>query len=101
MLKKATTPKNTTELKRFLGLLQYYREMLPHISHACHRLYAATSTTKPFKWTSQMEADYFACKDMLEKEIMQNSLEGDDDVKTYHDASRFAVCTILRLREVN
>ena len=93
MLRKALVPTDKTELKRFLGLLQFYRNMLPQLGHSVHRLYKLTSKKVKFEWTKEINDDYLAIKDMVEKDIMQNSLEGDDDVKTYHDASRFAVCT--------
>ena len=52
MLKKAPVPKTQKELKSFLGLLQFYRHMLPHLAHSVHRLYALTSSKVDFKWDS-------------------------------------------------
>ena len=44
ILKKTPVPKTQKDLKRFLGLLQFYRHMLPHLAHSIHRLHALTSS---------------------------------------------------------
>jgi len=95
MLKKAPVPKDRTELRRFLGLLQFYRHMLPHLSHSVHRLYALTSTKVAFKWDAAADRAYNVAKDMLEKDIMSNSLKGDKGIILYTDASKFAICAVL------
>ena len=95
MLKKATVPKDRTELRRFLGLLQFYRHMLPHLSHSVHRLYALTSTKVDFNWDAAADKAYNVAKDMLEKDIMSNSLKGDKGIVLYTDASKFAICAVL------
>ena len=41
MLRKTMPPKTKAELKPYLdlGLLQFYRGMLPHLAHTAHQLY--------------------------------------------------------------
>ena len=38
IMTKAPVPKNVSELRSFLGLVQFYRNMIPHLSHGAHRL---------------------------------------------------------------
>ena len=48
-----------TALKRFLGLLQFCRHMLPHLAHSVHhRLYALTSTKVDFQWDAAADKAY-------------------------------------------
>ena len=42
MLKKMPEPQTRQQLKAYLGLLQFYRDMLPHLAHTAYQLYAAT-----------------------------------------------------------
>ena len=77
MLKKAPVPKDRTQLKRFLGLLQFYRRMLSLLSHSLHRLYALTSSKVDLKWDTTIKKAYNIAKSMLEMDIMSNSLKGN------------------------
>ena len=81
-----------TELKRFLGLLQFYRHMLPHLAHSVHRLYALTSTKVDFQWDAAADKACNAAKSMLEKDIMSNSLKGNKGTVLYTDASSSFHC---------
>ena len=66
MLRKTPTPTTRADLKAYLGLLQFYRNMLPHLAHAAHQLYAATSENYVFQWTSTIQQAFEATKDMLQ-----------------------------------
>ena len=65
MLRKPMPPKTKAELKAYLGLLQFYRGMLPHLAHTAHQLYAATSNKFSFQWMSTLQKAFKATKDML------------------------------------
>ena len=69
--------------------------MLPHLSHAVHRLYAATSSKLAFSWTDQLEKDYQIAKSMVEKDVMQSSLKGEKGITVFTDAPKNAVCICL------
>ena len=73
-MKKAPVFRNKTELKRFLGLLQLYTHILPHLDHSVHKLYALTSTKSDFKWDAEADKAYNDAKRILEKDIMSNSI---------------------------
>ena len=65
MLRKTCVPKTKADLKAYLGLLQFYRNMLPHLAHTAHHLYAATSDNFSFQWTNTLQQAFDATKDML------------------------------------
>ena len=95
MLRKTPTPTTRADLKAYLGLLQFYRNMLPHLAHAAHQLYAATSENYVFQWTSTLQQAFEATKDMLQRDILNTNLEGMEGVKVYIDASKFAICIVV------
>ena len=69
MLQNFPTPTTQKELRGFLGLLQFYRDMLPYLAYTAHKLYAATSSKTEFKWTDELEEAYRAAKSMIEKTL--------------------------------
>ncbi len=80
-------PKTKAHLKAYLGLLQFYRGMLPHLAHTAHQLYAATSDNFSFQWTPTLQKAFEAKKDMLKKDILLINIKGTSKVKVYIDAS--------------
>ena len=99
MLLKALEPTTVEELQAFLGLIQFYKGMLPHLAHAAHPLYAATTENLPFQWTTKLAKAFNTVKSMLQHEILQSELEGGEDVEVLVDASKNAVCVVLRQRK--
>ena len=99
MLNRAKKPETVQELQSFLGLLQFYKGMLPHLAHTAHTLYAATTENLPFQWTSKLDKAFQAVKSMLVKDVMQSELQGDQNIEVLVDASKYAVCVVLKQLE--
>ena len=78
-----------------MGLLQFYRDMLPHLAHTAHKLYAATSDKINFEWTDELDKAYHAAKSMIEKDIMATTFKGYENVIVYTDASKYAICAVI------
>jgi RNase H-like domain found in reverse transcriptase len=95
MLQKARPPKNVEELQSFLGLTQFYRNMLPHLAHVAYPLYAATSDNYDFQWTEKLQKAFEQVKEMITKDILQTTLKGEDEISVLVDASKHAVCVVL------
>jgi hypothetical protein len=99
MLKKARPPQSVQELQSFLGLTQFYRNMLPHLAHVAYPLYAATSENFDFQWTQKLQKAFDHIQLMVSDKIMQSTLQGEDNISVFVDASKNAVCVILMQRE--
>jgi hypothetical protein len=95
MLLRTPEPNSRQDLRAFLGLLQFYRDMLPHLAHTAHLLYAATSDNFQFQWTGTLARAFKLTKTMLIKSIMNNNLEGPEDIQVFVDASKYAVCVVV------
>ena len=95
MLIQAQPPKDRTALRGFLALLQQFRTMLVHLSHACHKLYELTSTKTPYVWTDEHNKAFLAVKDMLSKHILNNHFDPNKQTTLIWDANKYAVCAIL------
>ena len=101
MLRKTCVLKTKADLKAYLGLLQFYRNMLPHLAHTAHHLYAATSDNFSFQWTNMytLQQAFDATKDMLQKDILLTNIKSHEDIKVYSDVSKFAVCIVITQNE--
>ena len=53
-LQQLAPPKTRRQLRRFLGLVNYYRDMWIRLSEALAPLTELTSEKKPFKWTENV-----------------------------------------------
>ena len=69
--------------------------MLVHLSHACHKLYELTSSNRPYVWTEEHDKAFYAVKDMLSKEILNNSFDPDKQSTVIFDANKFTICAVL------
>ena len=54
-IRDAPEPTNVTELKAFLGLLNYYGRFLPNLLETLHPLYALLGKNRPCKWESKKQ----------------------------------------------
>mmetsp|Transcript_14287 Transcript_14287/g.27015 ORF Transcript_14287/g.27015 Transcript_14287/m.27015 type:complete len:458 (-) Transcript_14287:1488-2861(-) len=95
MITSAPIPTDHTALRSFLGLVQFYRSMLCHLSHAAYPLYRLTSSKVDFVWTEEHTKAFEACKDMIAKDILKHTLMGDEDIEVFVDASKYAVCCVV------
>ncbi|OWZ03089.1 Pol Polyprotein [Phytophthora megakarya] len=49
-IQKLSVPRNRKELRRFLGMINYYRDMIPNKTTLCKPLHRFTSSKVPFTW---------------------------------------------------
>lgn len=61
-IRKAPSPKNLTQLKSYLGLLNYYATFIPMLSSKLIHLCRAISK---FRWSKEYENIFQASKEML------------------------------------
>ena len=62
---KLEPPKNTKELKSFLGAIQYMAKFLPKLSERTDRLRKLLKKSETWKWETEQEEDFGKIKQML------------------------------------
>ena len=63
---QAKSPTNVTELKSYLGLLNYYNKFLPNLATTLHPLHDLLQKDRPWKWTEACERVFVKSKKQLQ-----------------------------------
>lgn len=66
-IQKAEVPKNVTQLKAFLGLINYYGKFLRNLSSTLNPLYRLLKKDVKFVWDKTCDKAFVSCKDQLLK----------------------------------
>ncbi|XP_062545329.1 uncharacterized protein K02A2.6-like isoform X1 [Armigeres subalbatus] len=88
-------PRNVTELKAFLGLLNFYGKFIPHLSSRLSSLYKLLKNNVRFAWTDVCQRTFDECKAYL---LNGNLLEFYDPKKplvVISDASSYGIGGVI------
>lgn len=66
-IEKAKVPRNETELKFFLGLINYYHKFIPNLSSKLHPLHKLLKTEVKFNWDCNCDKAFEESKKALVK----------------------------------
>ena len=61
-IQQAPAPRNVTELRAFLGLLNYYGKFIPNLSTMIHPLNALLGQGRKWNWTQECANAFRAAK---------------------------------------
>jgi hypothetical protein len=58
-------PKSVTEVRSFLGVVQYWRRFIPNFSFIAAHLHALTSVKNTFQWEGKQQKDFNTLKEKI------------------------------------
>ena len=67
---KIKPPTNRRELRQFIGMINYYRDIWPQRSHNLTPLTALTATTVTWKWTKIHQKEFDRMKRVIAREML-------------------------------
>ena len=92
-------PNNVSSLKRFLGMVGYFREYIRNMSHRTQNLRSLLSQKASFSWSDQHEAEFQDLKSaLLSKDISLFHPNWDSEFQVHTDASKLGCGAILAQR---
>lgn len=85
-IKNAPQPSNVTQLKSFLGLVNYYAKFLPNLSSTLAPLYELLQKKAAWTWGPSQEEAFAAAKAQLTSPSLLVHYDGDMDLILSCDA---------------
>ena len=103
-IKHMPVPKDTKEIKQFLGLTGYYRKFVPRFADISRPLTTLTKKDKNFDWTPACQKSFDLLKETLCGEPVLKYANTSKPYTLYTDASKFSwawVCTQSHTTVIN
>ena len=80
-------PKTRKQLRRFIGMVNYYRDMWPQRSHLLAPLSSLTSSKVKWKWTTEHQESFDKMKALMAKETLVTFPDFNKEFEIHTDAS--------------
>ena len=94
-LKEAPTPTNVTELRSFLGIVNYYGKFLPHLSTKLSPLYNLLHKNKKWMWTDKQDKAFQLAKEALQTDSVLVHYDSTKPLLLACDASEYGIGAVL------
>ena len=91
----APSPSNVSELRSFLGLLNYYGKFLPSLAATLHPLHTLLRTGQPWKWSPQCAQAFEKAKRALIEAPILVHYNPDLPISLAGDASAYGVGAVI------
>ena len=94
-LKNAPKPTNVSQLKSFLGLVNYYSKFLPNLATTLAPLYKLLQKKSSWKWGSKQDEAFHTVKEQLSSSSVLTHYSPDLKLVLSCDASPYGVGAVL------
>ena len=94
-IKEAPTPSNVTELKAYLGLLNYYNKFLPSLSTVLAPVHKLLQKDTKWQWGEAQKAAFEKSKEMMQSADVLVHYDPGKDIVLLCDASPYGVGAVL------
>ena len=91
----APKPKNVTELRSFLGMVQFYSRFLPDLATVLAPLHKLLQKDVKWEWSKVQQEAYETCKRMLTSEAILVHYDSTRELKLACDASSYGVGAVI------
>ena len=97
-IEQAPSPENLTQLKSYLGLLNYYGKFIPMLSSTLKPLYDLCKSGVEYIWTRECEEVFQTSKTMLTSENILTHFNPTLPIYVTCDASGYGIGAVLSHR---
>ncbi|VDI15716.1 Hypothetical predicted protein [Mytilus galloprovincialis] len=92
---KAPSPANVTELKAYLGMLNYYNRFLANLSHLLKPLHVLLQKDTKWSWDKEQEKAFIESKQLLKSASVLVHFESKKKLILACDASQYGLGAVL------
>ena len=92
---RISAPRNRRQLRHFLGMVNYYRDMWRRRSHILAPLSALASDKKPWKWGPEEQKAFEEIKEVVSEETLLMFPQFDKPFHVYTDASNYQLGAVI------
>ena len=100
-IKQLSSPTNVSELRRFLGMSSYYRQLVPHFADIAEPLFQLTRKGIEWNWSNEAESAFNTLKDSLCSNKVMAHPDPSKPYILYTDACDHAIGGILCQEDEN
>ena len=97
-VQNAPAPTGVSQLKSFVGLVNYYGKFLPDLSHVLAPLYRLLQKSAKWVWEEQQQKAFKEVKSMLTSDCLLAHFDPTEDLILACDASPYGVGAVLSHR---
>ncbi|XP_039664152.1 uncharacterized protein K02A2.6-like [Perca fluviatilis] len=94
-IKETPSPKNITELRSFLGMVNYYGKFLQDLSKVLAPLYKLLHNDTKWQWCAEQEKAFKEVKELLQSAKLLVHYDPDKEIVLSCDASPYGVGAVL------
>ena len=95
---EAPAPKNVTQLRSFLGLLNYYGKFLPNLASTLAPLYSLLEKYRAWSWRQEQELAFNKAKQLLTSAKVLVHFDPEKSLLLSCDASQYGIGAVLSHR---
>ena len=92
---EAPIPQNITQLRAFVGLLNYYGKFIPQVATHVAPLYKLLEKDNKWAWTEECDTAFKTCKALLTSEAVLVHYDTQKPIKLACDASSYGLGAVL------
>ena len=97
-IKEASTPQNTTQLRSFLGLLNYHGRFIPNLSTTLYPLNQLLCKDQPWNWKQDCQQAFQVAKAFLTSSQILVHFDANKPVILECDASQYGIGAVISHR---
>ncbi len=92
---RAPAPTNITELRSYLGLLNYYNRFIPNMVSTFHPMYELLAKDKDWNWTAECQSAFESSKQALVNNNVVVHYDSSKPLKLACDSSSYGIGAVL------
>ena len=94
-IKNAPAPRDVTQLRAFLGMLNYYHRFLPNVATILEPLHGLLRKGQKWKWNQEQQKAFETAKELLQSADLLIHFNPDVKLVLASDASNYGIGAVL------